>query len=62
MALLLGIVSISFIFYFFAINAWLVGLLPLLFCMLFLYNVVSTKHTGGTLKQFFSSQSFLIAR
>ncbi len=62
MAILLGIVSIVFIFYFFAINTWLVGLLPLLFCMLFIYNVLSTKHTGGTLKQFFSSQSFLIAR
>ncbi|MBP6910845.1 hypothetical protein KBC03_04630 [Patescibacteria group bacterium] len=61
MALLLGLVSLAFIFYFFAINAWLVGLLPLLFCMLFLYNVVSGKHTSGTLKQFFSSQSFLIA-
>lgn len=61
MAILLGLVSIGFIFYFFAINAWLVGLLPLLFCMLFVYNVVSTKHTGWTLKQFFSSQSFLIA-
>lgn len=61
MAFLLGLVSIGFIFYFFAINAWLVGLLPLLFCMLFIYNVVSAKHTGGTLKQFFSSQSFLIA-
>ena len=61
MAFLLGIVSIAFIFYFFAINARLVGLLPLLFCMLFIYNVVSAKHTGWTLKQFFSSQSFLIA-
>lgn len=61
MALLLGIVSLAFIFYFFGINAWLVGLLPLLFFMLFVYNVVSPKHTTGTLKQFFSSQSFLIA-
>lgn len=61
MALLLGIVSFAFICYFFGINAWLVGLLPLLFFMLFIYNVVSPKHTTGTLKQFFSSQSFLIA-
>ncbi len=62
MALLLSVVSIAFIFYFFSISAWIVWLLPLLFCMLFIYNVVSRKHTGGTLKQFFSSQSFLIAR
>lgn len=62
MALLLGAVSLAFIFYFFAINAWLVGLLPLLFFMLFVYNIVSSKHTKGTLRQFFSSQSFLIAR
>lgn len=61
MALLLSLVSIAFIFYFFSISAWIVWLLPLLFCMLFIYNVVSRKHTGGTLKQFFSSQSFLIA-
>ena len=61
MALLLGLVSLAFIFYFFAINTRLVGLLPLLFFMLFIYNIVSPKHTTGTLKQFFSSQSFLIS-
>lgn len=62
MAILLGLVSFAFISYFFAIDARLVGLLPLLFFMLFMYNITSTKHTRGTLKQFFSSQSFLIAR